>query len=64
MTVEPAIERPLRVLFVFAATQAFFDESMQGKASVATALEQAFADLDRRFGVRVLATLDDDQLAV
>jgi hypothetical protein len=64
MTPEPAAHRPLRVLFVFAATQAFFDGSMERKQAVGQALKEAFADLQGRFGVRVLAALDDDQLAV
>lgn len=54
----------LRIMLAFSVTQAFFDGSALVKKAVAEALEESYADLRGRFGVTVLATIDDDQLAV
>ena len=54
----------LRVLFCFGVTQSFFDADPAGVPEIAKAITQAFADLSGRFGVRVLGTMDDDELMV
>ena len=54
----------LRVLFCFGVSQNFFDADATTRGSVVEAFKAAFADLDGRFGVRVLGTLDDDDLMV
>lgn len=54
----------IRIMLAFSATQAFFDGDGAEKKAVKSALEEAFADLRGRFDVNVLATIDDDQLAV
>jgi hypothetical protein len=54
----------LRALFAFGLTQAFFAEERSRIPAVMEALESSFADLEQRFGVRVLGTLDDDELMV
>ena len=55
---------PLRVLFAFGVTEAFFGAERSSVSSVAEALTRGFADLEQRFGVRVLGTLDDDETMV
>jgi hypothetical protein len=54
----------LRVLFCFGVTPAFFDLPGTEIGPTVTAIKEAFADLAGRFGVRVLGTLDDDELMV
>ena len=54
----------LRVLFCFGVTQNFFEADPASVPAVATAITEAFADLGGRFGVRVLGTMDDDELMV
>jgi hypothetical protein len=54
----------LRVLFCFGVTQSFFDAEPARVPGIATAISDAFADLGGRFGVRVLGTMDDDELQV
>lgn len=54
----------LRVLFAFGLTQGFFSEERARIPAVMEALKSGFADLDERFGVRVLGTLDDDETMV
>jgi hypothetical protein len=56
--------RALRVLFCFGVTQRFFDAEPGSVPRIATAITEAFADLGGRFGVRVLGTMDDDELQV
>ena len=56
--------RALRVLFCFGVTQSFFDAEPAQVPAIATAITDAFADLGGRFGVRVLGTMDDDELQV
>ncbi|MFI2241003.1 hypothetical protein [Streptomyces chrestomyceticus] len=57
-------ETPLRTLFCIGVTQEFFNAGDEERAAVAAAIPPAFARLAERFGVRVLGTLDDDQLMV
>ena len=54
----------VRVLFCFGVTQTFFDSEPTTIPVVISALEDAFARLEERFSVRVLGTLDDDELMV
>lgn len=54
----------LRVLFCFGVTQSFFDADPAEVPGIATAITEAFADLEGRFRVRVLGTMDDDELMV
>lgn len=56
--------RDLRVLFCIGVTQSFFDEGTAKIGPVIEGISSAFADLGGRFGVRVLGTLDDDELMV
>ena len=56
--------RDLRVLFCFGVTQSFFDEEPGRVPEIAGAITAAFDDLEGRFGVRVLGTMDDDELMV
>lgn len=65
MSSETAAQKnTIRIMLAFSATQAFFDGDATEKKAVASALEEGYADLEGRFDVSVLATLDDDQLAV
>jgi hypothetical protein len=54
----------IRVLFAFGLTQDFFNEERATIPLVMEALRSGFADLEGRFGVRVLGTLDDDESMV
>jgi hypothetical protein len=54
----------LRVLFCFGVTQSFFDEDPTKVPTIVEGIQEAFADLGGRFGVRVLGTIDDDELMV
>ena len=54
----------LRVLFCFGVTQSFFDEDPARVGEIAGGITNAFEDLQGRFGVRVLGTMDDDELMV
>ena len=54
----------LRALFAFGLTRDFFTEERTGIPPIMEALKASFADLEERFGVRVLGTLDDDELMV
>ncbi len=56
--------RALRVLFCFGVTQSFFEAEPSSVPRIAAAITEAFADLGSRFGVRVLGTMDDDELQV
>jgi hypothetical protein len=55
---------PLRVLFCIGVTQSWFDSDRPTRGLVIEATKTAFEDLEGRFGVRVLATFDDDELQV
>lgn len=54
----------LRALFAFGLTQDFFAEERVRIPAIMETLKSTFADLEERFGVRVLGTLDDDELMV
>ena len=54
----------LRVLFCFGVSQTFFDEEGGRLPEILEPLTRAFDDLEGRFGLRVLGTLDDDQTMV
>ena len=54
----------MRVLFAFGLTQDFFAEERTRIPAIMESLKREFADLEGRFGVRVLATLDDDETMV
>jgi hypothetical protein len=54
----------LRVLFCMGITQSFFDEDPSRIGPIIESVKTAFADLGGRFGIRVLGTLDDDELMV
>jgi hypothetical protein len=54
----------VRVLFCFGVSQSFFEADATTRGSVVQAFKEAFDDLEGRFGVRVLGTLDDDDLVV
>jgi hypothetical protein len=55
---------PFRVLFCIGITQTFFEQPREKIPEILAAFKAAFGDLDRRFGVRVLGTLDDDRIQV
>jgi hypothetical protein len=54
----------MRVLFAFGLTQDFFTEDRRRIPAIMESLKREFGDLEGRFGVRVLATLDDDETMV
>jgi hypothetical protein len=54
----------MRVLFAFGLTQDFFTEERAKIPAIMESLKREFSDLEGRFGVRVLATLDDDETMV
>lgn len=54
----------LRVLFCFGVSQSFFEEDPARVPELAAGIKEAFEDLAGRFGVRVLGTMDDDELMV
>lgn len=57
-------QKSLRVLFCFGVSQSFFDEEPARVPELAGAIATAFEDLSGRFGLRVLGTMDDDELMV
>jgi hypothetical protein len=57
-------DKTLRVLFAFGLTQDFFATDRAAIPAIMEALKQGFTNLDERFGVRVLGTLDDDETMV
>jgi hypothetical protein len=54
----------IRVLFAFGLTRDFFTAERSRIPPLMEALKREFADLEGRFGVRVLGTLDDDETMV
>lgn len=54
----------LRVLFCIGVQQTFFEEEASLLPELIPAIREAFDDLVGRFGLRVLGTLDDDQIMV
>jgi hypothetical protein len=57
-------DKSLRVLFAFGLTQDFFAEEPSRIPAIMETLKGGFANLEERFGVRVLGTLDDDDTMV
>lgn len=55
---------PLRVLFCIGVTPPFFEGDTDERKDAFETISAAFADLDDKFGLRVLGTIDDDQLMV
>ena len=54
----------LRVLFCLGISQTIFDAGADERAAAIDAFRQAFDGLEARFGVRILGTMDDDELMV
>lgn len=54
----------LRTLFCIGVLPAFFELPSTEIRGVIGAIEEAFTDLGPRFGVKVLGTIDDDELMV
>lgn len=54
----------LRVLFCIGVAQTFFEESAERLPDLIAAITEAFDDLQGRFGITVMGTLDDDQIMV
>lgn len=54
----------LRVLFCLGVRPAFFAAGKEERDVVIPAIRDAFADLQGRFGLTVLGTMDDDELMV
>lgn len=55
---------PLRVLFCMEVTQKFFELPKSAHPAVFEAFGRTRVDLEARFGMRVLGTIDDDRIAV
>lgn len=55
---------PLRVLFCIGISQSFFDLPRDQMPEVFGAFNAAFGNLEERFGIKVLGTLDDDRIQV
>jgi hypothetical protein len=56
--------RMLRVMFCLGVTPAFFDADVSELEMIGERIKETFADLKGRFGIEVLATMDDDELMV
>jgi hypothetical protein len=54
----------LRVLFCIGVNRAFFDAGPDERQDAFETIKKAFANLNDRFGVSVLGTMDDDQTMV
>ena len=54
----------LRVLFCIGVNPAFFDAGADERQDAFETIKTAFADLNGRFGVKVIGTMDDDQTMV
>jgi hypothetical protein len=54
----------LRVLFCLGIAQNFFDAEPDTQKQLIQDIPAAFADLGGRFGIKVLGTMDDDELMV
>jgi hypothetical protein len=52
------------VLFCIGVTPAFFEADAADLAEIGATIKQAFENLDERFGLTVLGTMDDDELMV
>ena len=63
-TLQDLTKDGLRALFVVGITQEFFNLPNEEVRTVGSAIKEAFAELERRFGIKVLGTFDDDLLQV
>lgn len=54
----------IRVLFCIGVSETFFEQASKTVPQVIQAITEAFSDLEGRFGLEVLGTMDDDQLMV
>jgi hypothetical protein len=63
-TVRDLTKDGIRALFVIGITQEFFNLPSAQLRDVGRAIKDAFDGLERRFGVKVLGTFDDDLLQV
>jgi hypothetical protein len=54
----------LRVLFCIGVQQTFFEEEAVRLPELIEVVKEAFDDLEGRFGIKVIGTMDDDQLMV
>lgn len=54
----------LRVLLCFGVTQSFFEAPSTQIPAIIEVITAAFADLSGRYGVRVIGTMDDDEMLV
>ena len=52
---------PFRALFCIGVGASYFEATKDEREEVLAALKEAFADLEGRFGMTVLGTLDDDR---
>jgi hypothetical protein len=52
----------MRVLFCFGVLPALFDEKADSVRPILEAISNAYADLEGRFGIKVIGTFDDDQI--
>lgn len=55
---------PLRVLFCIGVLQSNFDTDPATQQLVVATLKREFSNLNARFGIQVLGTMDDDVLTV
>ena len=58
------IKASIRVLFCFGVLEPFYELDDSGRKEVFDKLVEAYSDLNGRFGVTVLGTLDDDKFVV
>ena len=61
---EKLLKDGLRALFIFSITDLFFQEKADDEKDLGAALQTVYSDLEGRFGIKVLGTLDDDLLQV
>ncbi len=54
----------IRVLFCAGVLPAFFSATTEERKGVFAQCQQVFGDWEERFGVRVIGSLDDDQLQI
>ncbi|MDT0682019.1 hypothetical protein RM543_04930 [Roseicyclus sp. F158] len=60
MELEDLVGKGLRALFCIEIKEDFFRAKPEEVREIGAALKEAFADLEGRFGVKVLGTFDDD----
>lgn len=64
MTTTTESATPLRVMFCIGVLQSNFDTDLETQQLVVRTLKEQFSNLNSRFGIRVLGTMDDDVLMV